>query len=122
MMMKRTFSVIMLLTALALIGCDHSTNTQVPPPGSELEIVNPRNDSIIDGVVSISVDASAIDKVVKVEFYINGQLSNVRSTPPWQFDWNTSTLSSNTFCTIQAKAFTLGSGYSVSQAVTVRIR
>lgn len=120
--MKRTFSAIILLTALGLLGCDHSTNTQVPPPGSELEIVNPRNDSVIDGLVSVNIDASAIDKVVKIEFYVNGQLSGVRSTPPWQFDWNTSTLASNTFCTIQAKAVTLGSGYSVSQAVTVRIK
>ena len=120
--MKTTFTLILLLTALGLIGCDHSTNTQVAPPGSELEIVNPKNDSVIDGVVSVSVDASAIDKVVKVEFYVNGQLSGVRSAPPWQFDWNTSTFSSNSFCTIHAKAFGMSSGYAVSQSVTVRIR
>ncbi len=122
MRMKRTFSIIMLLTALGLLGCDHSTNTQVPPAGSELAIVNPRNDSVIEGMTSVSVDASAIDKVVKVEFYVNGQLSGVRSTPPWEFDWNTSSLPSNTFHIIQAKAYGLSSGYSVSQAVTVRIK
>ncbi len=112
----------LLLSVIALVGCDHSTNNQAPPAGTEVLIVNPTNDTVVDGTVAVSVDASSIDKVTKVELYINGQLSQACTAPPWQFSWTTTNLPSNSFHTLYTKAYALGSGYSVSQAVTVRKR
>ncbi len=121
--MKNLSIVFPVIVALAfLLGCDHSTNNQAPPPGTEVIIVNPTNDAIVDGTVSVSVDASSLDKVTKVELYINGQLSQVSTTPPWQFTWTTGSLPSNSFHTLYTKAYALGSGYSVSQAITVRVK
>ena len=121
-MKKSLSSFALLIVALTLVGCDHSTNNQIPPEGAELAIVNPTEDAVVNGTVKVSVDASALDKVTKVELFVNGQLAQARTAPPWQFDWNTTSLTPNSFHTLQSKAYGLSQNYSVSQAITVRIQ
>ncbi len=110
------------VSAFALLGCDHSTNNQEPPAGSQVTITSPSDDAIVEGSVVISVDVSALSKVTKLELYMNGELAQARTAPPWQFDWNTSTLPANAFFTLTTKAHSYGSGYSTSQPVTVRTK
>ncbi len=121
-MKKLVLCMALALTAFAIIGCNHSTNSQEPPAGSELSITSPVNDAVVDGVVTVSVNASSLDRVSRVELYINGQLSQARTAPPWSFEWNTSSLPQNSFHTLNTKAYNLSSRFSVSQTILVRVR
>jgi hypothetical protein len=121
-MKKSILSLLTLITALALLGCDHSMNNIEPPAGSQISITSPSEDAIVDGNVVIAVDVSGLSKVTKLELFMNGSLAQARTSPPWQFDWNTSALPANSFYTLTTKAYTYGAGYSTSQPVTVRTK
>jgi hypothetical protein len=110
------------ICVLALVGCDHSTNNLEPPLSGQLRIISPSTDSIVDGNVVITVDVSTLPEVKKIELYLNGELSQTRTAPPWQFEWNTSGLQSNTVITLTTKAYLYNSGYTMSQPVAVRTK
>jgi hypothetical protein len=109
------------LAAFAIVGCDHSTNNLTPPPGSELTITSPADDSVVSGIVTVSVNTSALDRVSRVELYINGEIAQAKTAPPWQFEWNTSNLPRNSFHSLYTKGYNFSSKYSVSQTILVRI-
>lgn len=119
-MKKTIFFLFTAVASLAFLGCNHATNNMEPPAGTHIRITSPSDGAIVDGNVVISVDVSALSKVTKVELYMNGSLTQARTAPPWQFDWNTSPLPANSFYTLTTKAYSYGAGFSTSQPVTVR--
>lgn len=109
------------LVILTMLGCDHSTNSQDPPAASEFAIERPQPHSVVEGSVTISIRAASIDPTL-VEFYVDGDLVGTSTERPWQFIWNASSLPSNSYHTIKARAFNSNNSYKISQEVIVRVK
>jgi hypothetical protein len=77
--------------------------TDISPP--TVSITSPTNNSIVTDSTLIVANASDNVAVEKVEFYIDGNLINTRSTAPWQYNWNVRGLTPNTTHSILAKAY-----------------
>jgi len=121
MMKKMPVTLAILLVALTVIGCDHSTNNEPPPAGSGITIINPTPESFVDGTVNIALSLQGVAPEV-IEFYIDGRIVETRTEAPWQYAWNTATLPSNSSHTIKARAYNNANSYTSSQDVTVRIK
>ena len=86
--------------------------TKVGSP-SWVEIKSPSNGAIVNGIVSIQVDAYDQSGISKVEFYLDGVLTATDTTYPYSYAWNTSGLSGTH--TIKAIACHLASQFSEAQ-------
>ncbi len=58
-------------------------------PQPEIEIINPPNNSIVEGLVSITVLASSPNGITKVAFFLGGTLLVYDYTAPFKFTWDT---------------------------------
>ncbi|MBI5472679.1 MAG: Ig-like domain-containing protein [Ignavibacteriae bacterium] len=106
---------------LALIGCDHSTNTQPVPIESGISITAPSQDSYVQGSVEIAATVKDVGERY-VDFYVDGRLITRSSTAPWTCTWNTSGLAANSSHTLTAIAITDVNTYTTSAPVVVKIR
>ena len=52
-------------------------------------ITSPAANAVLDGTVVIQADATDNTEIVKVEFYIDNNLFQTVTTPPYQYSWNT---------------------------------
>ncbi len=121
--MKRIASagLIVALAVVIMVGCDHSTNSQDPPAGSDFAIESPQPQSVVEGSVTISVRSASIIPTL-IEFYVDGELVGTSTERPWQFVWNTSSLPSNSYHTIKARAFNSNYSYKISPEIVVRVK
>jgi hypothetical protein len=103
------------------LGCDHSTNSQDPPAGSEFTIESPRTQTVVEGSVTISIRAAGLVPT-RVEFYVDGNLIGTSTERPWQYVWNASALPSNSYHTIKARAFNSSNSYKISPEVIVQVK
>jgi len=55
-----------------------------------VSLVSPQEGAVVSGVVAVSAEASDNTGVVKVEFYVDGSLSNTDTAAPYSFSWDTS--------------------------------
>lgn len=69
-----------------------------------LAISSPANNASVNGTVLIGVSASDNKGVSSVEFYLNGVLQSTDTAAPYQFSWDTSSLTSGLY-TIMAKGY-----------------
>lgn len=109
------------LLATMALGCDHSTNSQDPPAGSEFVIESPRTQSVVEGSVTISIRPAGFDPA-RVEFYVDGNLIGTSTERPWQYVWNASASPSNSYHTIKARAYNSNNSYKMSPEVVVRVK
>ncbi len=72
--------------------------------GPGFSITQPEVDSVNTGSVSIQAQPEEGEDVVKVEFYIDGQLKSTDTTAPFEYTWDT-TLSADGRREIMAKAY-----------------
>ena len=112
------------LFLIVIAGCkSDSTNPTSPadttPP--TVSISTPTNNSTVTDSVLISVNASDNVGVEKVEFYIDGNLTNTRSTVPWQYKWIVRDLPSNSAHTILAKAYDAVNNIGSSTTINVTV-
>ncbi len=111
-------------TALALLtlgGCDHATNNQEPPDGSDFAIESPRSQTLVEGSVTITVRAASITPS-RVDFYVNGNLIGTRTEQPWQYVWNSSDAPPNSYHTLKARAYSSNNSYKTTQDVIVKVK
>lgn len=54
-----------------------------------VSILSPKKDTIVDGIVNISVEAVDDKCVIEVEFYIDGALIAEQNSPPFSYSWDT---------------------------------
>ena len=52
-----------------------------------VSILSPKNETIVDGIVNISVEAVDDKCVIEVEFYIDGTLIAEQNSPPFSYSW-----------------------------------
>ncbi len=58
-----------------------------------VEIVSPVEDAVIGGIVTVSVNATDNVGVVRVEFFVDDVSVGSDDTPPYEYSWDTTTLS-----------------------------
>jgi hypothetical protein len=92
--------------------------SEMSPPA--VAIVSPGNSVSVSGTVSISVNASDNVGVVKVEYYVNGELKYADTSYPYLFSWDTSTLAPGAY-TLMAKAYDAAGNVSQSATSTVTV-
>jgi formylglycine-generating enzyme required for sulfatase activity len=105
-------------------GCKKDSVTE-PPKDTEkptVSILYPASGSDVkaDTTYTVIADANDNTKVVKVEFYINGQNSGSDSLAPFEYRWSTWGLT--TTQTIMAKAFDEAENIGTSAVISVSIK
>jgi hypothetical protein len=74
---------------------------QTPP---NITIISPENATSVSGTVSISISATDNVGVTKVDFYINDLPVTTVTTPPYVYEWDTSSQIPGVY-TVMAKAY-----------------
>jgi hypothetical protein len=118
-MKKSILSMIIGTATLVMAGCDHSTNSEPPPPGSGLSIVSPTPNAVVEGVVDIAVSVEGVVPE-KIEFYVDDNLLQTRTSSPWNATWDTSSLPSNTSHRLRARAYNSANAFTTSDDVLVK--
>jgi hypothetical protein len=87
-----------------------------------VSIISPLNNAII--VDSVQIIANAFDNKViqRVEFYIDGNLTNTRITTPWQYLWDVRNVPDNTHHSILAKVYDDVNNFETSSQINVLVR
>ena len=101
------------ITEFATTRCG-PTDTSAP----EVAMQSPAQNAKISGEVQVGASASDDTGVTKVEFYIDNALASSDSTSPYEYSWDTTTVTSGTH-TVYAKAYDASSKSANSAAVTV---
>jgi hypothetical protein len=97
-------------------NCMEPTDTVKPA----VNITAPADSSEVSGATLIAANASDNKSVVKVEFYVQGQLMATDTTKPYEYKWETSS-SPNGATEISAKAYdTVGNSGSSLVGVVVK--
>jgi subtilisin family serine protease len=73
----------------------------IPPTAT---ITNPANGSEVSGTVIVMASASDNVGVTKVEFYVDGELTNTDTISPYNWGWDTTTVADGSH-TLEAKAY-----------------
>jgi Bacterial Ig domain len=97
-------------------------NVVAPPPDTtppSVSIASPIGGNV-SGTVTISANASDNVGVTRVDFYVNGALNGSDSTAPYQYSWNTASVSNGT-ATIYAKAYDAAGNSTQSASVSVNV-
>jgi subtilisin family serine protease len=89
------------------------------PPA--VSITYPANGAVLSGTINVSVQASDNVGVTKVELYRNSTLVGNKTTAPYVFMWNTSTVSDGSYG-LQSKAYDAAGNVGVSSVVSVQVR
>jgi protocatechuate 3,4-dioxygenase beta subunit len=92
----------------------------------EVTITNPRNGDTVSGTVTIqaqvterSIKTKAPSGIAKVEFYIDGNKVGEDTSSPYEYNWDTSGLTTSSTHTIQAKAYDNAGNIGESSLITV---
>ena len=75
---------------------NYSTTPPVEDDEPVVSITNPSNSETVNGVVSITADASDDNGVDFVEFYVDGELLATDTTSPYVYDWDSESVSNGT--------------------------
>ncbi|MDD2852241.1 MAG: Ig-like domain-containing protein, partial [Desulfuromonadaceae bacterium] len=92
-------------------------NDSIPPT---VAMTSPVNNAVLSGTATISAGASDNVSVSRVEFYGNGVLLYATNVSPYNFSWDTRTVSNGTY-TINAWAFDNAGNSTQSSSVTVTV-
>jgi len=87
----------------------------------DVAITSPTDGTTVFGTVTIRATATDNVGVVKVEFYIDGSKVGEDASSPYEYSWNTDTLTYGSTHTIQAKAYDNAGNVGDSPIVTVTI-
>lgn len=104
-----------LLLYTGFIGDDDGDQT--PPTAS---ITAPADGAVVQGNVTISVDASDDVGVTRVNFYVNNAFVGLADEEPYELTWNTSQVG-NGSQTLTARAYDAGGNVGTSEPVTVTV-
>ena len=85
-----------------------------------VSITSPVNNSTAAGAVSVTANASDNVGVTRVEFYLNGVLQTTVTSAPFNFTWNTASVSNGSY-SLSAKAYDAAGNAGLSPAVSVTV-
>ena len=112
---------------LTLMGCggggSDGGTTPAPAPDTvapTVSITAPANSAVVSGTMTISAVAADNVAVIKVDLYVNNALQATRTSAPYNFSWDTSSLSHGSY-TLSAKAYDAAGNVGQSGSVTVTI-
>jgi len=122
--MKKYLKLLGLLLVLSLFimgqaGCPGCGGGDTTKPN--VIITSPANNSTVSGTVTVKATATDNVEVVKIEFYIDGQKVGEDTSSPYEYSWNTDTLTFGSTHTIQAKAYDNAGNVGESPVITVTI-
>ncbi|HSQ82921.1 MAG TPA: S8 family serine peptidase [Casimicrobiaceae bacterium] len=98
------------------------SNTVTPPPDTTpptVSIASPTGGTV-SGNVPVSVNASDNVSVTRVDLLVNGAVVATSNVGPWQFTWNSATVS-NGSATLTAKAYDAAGNVATSSTVSVNV-
>jgi len=101
------------------------TVNRTPPPDTSaptVSVVSPPNNSYVSDNVLIQGNASDNVGVVRVEFYIDGNLSLTKTSTPWEYLWPTQALQILSSHSIHLKAYDLANNVGTSTTTTTYIK
>ncbi|OGY25374.1 MAG: hypothetical protein A2Z11_00775 [Candidatus Woykebacteria bacterium RBG_16_43_9] len=85
-----------------------------------VSIVSPSAGSTVFGTVSIQANATDNVGVTKVEFYVDGELKETDTSPPYSYSWDTTTVSNGIY-SLLAKAYDAANNIGTSETVSVTV-
>ena len=86
--MKRTKSIIILLSLFLIFSCEDTNGPDLIPP--TVSIQSPLSDQSVSEMVPIIVSTEDDEGITKVEFFIDDSLYFTDTESPYEFNWNTS--------------------------------
>ena len=92
---------------------------ETPDSPPAVTITSPTNGQTVSGTVTIQINASDDNGVSKVEIYIDNVLTATLTTPPYTYQWNTTTAANGTH-TLRATAYDTAD-QSADHQVTVTV-
>jgi len=110
------------VTAADLKGGHDAQSFQIVVLTSRIPVVSilsPKNETIVDGIVNISVKAVDDKGVIKVEFYIDGALIAEQNSPPFSYSWDAACV--NGAHVIEVKAYDSDGNLGISSPVCVTV-
>ncbi len=87
----------------------------------QVSISSPEDGSVLSGIVTIEASAHDDTAVATVAFYTDGTKAGEDNDSPYQYSWDTSSLTNNSTHTIQAKAYDIIGNSGQSNIVAVRV-
>ncbi len=109
----------LLLISLISLGCNKENPIQ--PEVFSVNIDSPLKNASVHDSVSINISASGINEVGRVELYIDNQLANYFTKPPFLYIWCTSLYSEGSQHVLLAKAYDTEGNIATSKAVLVYV-
>jgi hypothetical protein len=100
------------------IYVNNTTDDTTPPV---ITISNPLSGQTVSGIVSFTALAEDDFGVLEVEFYIDGESVGTDSTSPYQYEWDTVTLTNGTQHTLSSTATDLANHTTFAQPILVTI-
>ena len=85
-----------------------------------ISVTAPTNNAAVSGTISITASASDNVGVNKVEFYIDGVLLTATNVPPYNYNWNTTSVANGTYSLV-AKAYDTSNNVGQSAIVKVTV-
>jgi len=115
--------------AKAYDGASLSTNSasvtvnvaNKPDAKPSVSITSPQSNSTVKGLVQIQANATDDVGVNKVEFYVDGSLVGSGTSPPYTYNWLSTSASEDQNHTITAKAFDSIQQTTTSSPINVRV-
>jgi Bacterial Ig domain len=89
----------------------------IPPTTS---ITAPSNGATVSATLSVTASASDNVGVTRVEFWLDGALSSTDTTSPYEWSWNTTSVTNGTH-TLVSKAFDAANNSGSSTAISVTV-
>jgi len=95
-------------------------NTVADTTAPTVAISSPAASATVSGTATVTTTASDNVGVSKVEFYVNGALQATDTATPYNFSWNTSSLTNGSY-TLSAKAYDAAGNVKQSTSVPVTV-
>ena len=83
-------------------------------------ITAPANGATVSGTTSVTASATDNVGVTKVEFWLNGALASTDTTSPYEWSWNTATVSNGSH-SVLSKAYDAANNVGTSSTVAVTV-
>ncbi|NPU99925.1 MAG: Ig-like domain-containing protein [Brevinematales bacterium] len=83
-------------------------------------IATPYNGQTVKGIQTIVISPADDVLVDSIYLYINFQLEKTLTTAPYQYEWDTSSIS-NGWCTISVELYDQLGGYPITDAIQVKV-
>lgn len=104
----------LILIAIYLIGCEDEQSDTTPPTVS---ISSPVSGQTIFEIVTISVTTQDNEGIDRVQFFVDDSLRSTDTSPPYEYNWNTTLYENGSEHVISATSFDTSDNFTESQPI-----